>query len=215
MTVDCACSCGNCTDLPVTPFEALRVSYGMLLGEDDFRVLMGNPRGKQQLHSAWLHGSGVVWGYRVATEAPVGGVIERDQVGQPTGLLHETAMGLMNRAMPPSTPDDFAQMITAALKHQLSLGITSSSDCGVSPQLLEVYRAMDARGELPARVNVMPLRRVDGVPRPVPLPQLFESDMLRVSTVKFLADGGLSGATAALSVPYRHADTKGVLRFDR
>jgi predicted amidohydrolase YtcJ len=106
-------------------------------------------------------------------------------------------------------------MITAALKHQLSLGITSSSDCGVSPQLLEVYRAMDARGELPARVNVMPLRRVDGVPKPVPLPELFESDMLRVSTVKFLADGGLSGATAALSVRYRHADTKGVLRFDR
>jgi predicted amidohydrolase YtcJ len=38
--------------------------------------------------------------------------------------------------------------------------------------------------------------------------------MLRVDTVKFLADGGLSGATAALSVPYRHADTKGTLRFE-
>jgi predicted amidohydrolase YtcJ len=150
-----------------------------------------------------------------ATEAPVGGVIERDPAGEPTGLLHETAMGLMTRAIPPSTPDDFARMISAALEHQLSLGITSSSDCGVSPQLLEVYRTMDARGELPARVNVMPLRRVDGVAKPVPLPELFESDMLRVSTVKFLADGGLSGATAALSVPYRHADTKGVLRFDR
>ena len=69
MTAECACSCGNCTDLPVTPFQALRVSYGMLLGEDDFRVLMGNPRGKQMLHSSWLHGSGVVWGYRVGTEA--------------------------------------------------------------------------------------------------------------------------------------------------
>ena len=33
--------------------------------------------------------------------------------------------------------------------------------------------------------------------------------------MKFLADGGLSGATAALSVPYRHADTRGMLRFDR
>src|SRR4051812_22936590 len=70
MTAECACSCGNSTDLPVTPFQALRVSYGMLLGEDDFRVLMGNPRGKQMLHSSWLHGSGVVWGYRVDTEVP-------------------------------------------------------------------------------------------------------------------------------------------------
>jgi predicted amidohydrolase YtcJ len=32
--------------------------------------------------------------------------------------------------------------------------------------------------------------------------------------VKFLADGGLSGATAALSVDYRHAPTRGLLRFD-
>jgi hypothetical protein len=38
--------------------------------------------------------------------------------------------------------------------------------------------------------------------------------MLRVDTVKFLADGGLSGATAALSAPYRHSDQRGVLRFD-
>ena len=54
----------------------------------------------------------------------------------------------------------------------------------------------------------MPLRRVDGRPEAVPLPDQHVSDMLRIDTVKFLADGGLSGATAALSVPYRHADTK-------
>lgn len=62
--------CGQCEtcsseDLPVNPFTALRVAYGMLLGEDDFRTLMGNPRGKHMLHNAWLHGSGVVWGYPV------------------------------------------------------------------------------------------------------------------------------------------------------
>jgi hypothetical protein len=105
-------------------------------------------------------------------------------------------------------------MIAAALRHQLSLGITSSSDCGVSPELLAVYRSLDARGALPARVNVMPLRRLDGAAAPVALPQQSESDMLRVDTIKFLADGGLSGATAALSVNYRHVGHRGVLRFD-
>lgn len=65
------CSCTSCsaTDLPVNPFLALRVAYGMLLGEDDFRTLMGNPRGKQRLHAAWLHGCGVVWGYGVTVES--------------------------------------------------------------------------------------------------------------------------------------------------
>ncbi|MET8625804.1 hypothetical protein ABZW30_18985 [Kitasatospora sp. NPDC004669] len=53
----------------MTPFDALRVAFGMLLGEDDFRVLMGNPRGKQMLHSAWLHGPGVIWGYGVHLDA--------------------------------------------------------------------------------------------------------------------------------------------------
>src|SRR5437868_5592047 len=101
----------------------------------------------------------------------------------------------------------------AALDHQLSLGITSSADCGVRPQLVDVYRAMDAKGALPSRVNVMPLRRVDGVASAVPLPERFVSDRLRIDTVKFLADGGLSGATAALSIPYRHTHSSGVLRF--
>jgi predicted amidohydrolase YtcJ len=154
-------------------------------------------------------------GIGAGTKAPVGGVIEQDEHGQPNGLLHETAMGFINRVMPPPTADDYEAMIVAGLRHQLSLGITSSADCGVSPQLLAVYRAVDARGALPARINVMPLRRVDGVPAPVPLPERFASDMLRIDTVKFLADGGLSGATAALSVNYRHVAQKGVLRFER
>ena len=151
----------------------------------------------------------------IDTAAPVGGVIERDDRGRPNGLLHETAIGLIKRVMPVPTADEYAAMIVAGLRHQLSVGITSSSDCGVTPEILAAYRALDATSGLPARVNVMPLRRVDGVSSPVPLPERFVSHMLRVDTAKFLADGGLSGATAALSVNYRHAPQKGVLRFDR
>jgi predicted amidohydrolase YtcJ len=152
-------------------------------------------------------------GITAATAPPVGGEIDRDEGGAPTGVLRETAMGLMLAVMPPPTDDDYERMITAALRHQLALGITMSSCCGVGPSLLGVYRAMDAGGRLPARMNVMPFRRVDGVPTPIPLPDLHLSPMLRVDTVKFLADGGLSGATAALSVNYRHAAHQGVLRF--
>jgi len=61
------CTCEGCQsgDLASNPFVALRVAYGMLLGEEDFQVLLGYPRGKQMVHSSWLHGSGVVWGYGV------------------------------------------------------------------------------------------------------------------------------------------------------
>jgi predicted amidohydrolase YtcJ len=153
-------------------------------------------------------------GVTAQTQAPVGGVIERDAQGEPNGILHETAQGLITRVLPRPTASDYERMIRAALEHQLSLGITSSSDCGVIPELLDVYLELDRKNALPARILVMPLRRVDGRNDPVPLPHKHVSDKLRVDTVKFLADGGLSGATAALSVRYRHQDTQGTLRFD-
>ena len=60
----------------------------------------------------------------------------------------------------------------------------------------------------------MALGMIDGG-GPLPLPaERYVSDRLRIDTIKFFADGGLSGATAALGVPYRHADTRGVLRLE-
>ncbi len=157
-------------------------------------------------------------GVTAETVPPTGGVIECDDAGAPNGILHETAMGLIQKVLPPPTSADYEAMITAALQHQLTHGITASSNCGVNPELLAVYREMDRRNLLPARMNVMPLRRVDGVDHALPLPQQWHSEFLRVDTVKFLADGGLSGATAALSQPYRNnpsSSSQGVLRFDR
>ena len=124
----------------------------------------------------------------------------------------EGAMGLVLRKAPAPSRDDYAAMIAAAMRHQLSLGITSTNDAGVPPEILATYLEMDAEERLPSRINVMPLRLVDGVGAS-PLPSRHVSDRLRIDTVKFLADGGLSGATAALSVSYRHADTCGVLRI--
>jgi len=160
-------------------------------------------------NSAALEAAGI----GAVTADPPGGVIARGADGEPTGLLHETAMGLVNARMPAPTAHDYAGMIVAALRHQLALGITSTNDAGVSPALLDAYRTLDSDGALPSRVNVMALRRVDGAGT-VPLPARHSSDRLRIDTVKFLADGGLSGATAALSVPYRHSETRGVLRFE-
>jgi predicted amidohydrolase YtcJ len=148
------------------------------------------------------------------TPPPAGGEIDRDEGGELTGVLRETAIGLVLRHVPQPTPDEYTAMITAAMRHQLSLGITSTNDAGVIPALAETYLRMDAEGQLPARVNVMALGMIDGGgPLPLP-PARHASDRLRIDTIKFFADGGLSGATAALGVPYRHADTRGVLRLE-
>ena len=148
------------------------------------------------------------------TVTPTGGLIEHDADGEPNGVLHETAVGLINRVLPPPTRLEYRAMITAALRRQLSFGITSSSDCGVLAGLLETYLEMDAEGLLPARMTVMPLGKPDGAETTVTKFQRYHSSMLNVDTVKFLADGGLSGGTAALSTPYRDSTSYGVTRFD-
>ena len=149
------------------------------------------------------------------TASPDGGIVEKLSDGRPSGILHETAVGMINRVIPTPSRNEYRAMLAAALQHQLSVGITSSSDCGVLPALLDCYLEMAKEGSLPARMNVMPLGRPDGSSGQLQLPKKFQSDFLRVDTVKFLADGGLSGGTAALSVPYKNSTYCGVTRFHR
>ncbi|MEV2227889.1 hypothetical protein AB0H69_04760 [Streptomyces phaeochromogenes] len=93
------CGPGPCAgdDLPVHPFLALRVAFGMLLCEDDFRVLMGNARGKLMLHQAWQHGPGVVWGLPVrrdGDELRVGPGLAVDGLGRELHLESSWCLSL-------------------------------------------------------------------------------------------------------------------------
>jgi len=153
-------------------------------------------------------------GITASTPNPPGGVIVRDEGGEPTGLLQETAMGLMMKVIPEPTDADYADAIKACNRHQLSLGITSATDPLLLPNHVRVYRALEAAGELAVRINTLPIRRPDGGTETLPLPERFVSDWLRMDSVKFFADGGLSGATAALSVNFKVTNDPGVLRFE-
>ncbi|NWF69372.1 MAG: amidohydrolase [Chloroflexi bacterium] len=146
------------------------------------------------------------------TPAPPGGVIVREN-GDLSGLLQETAMGLVDRIIPDLSDDEMALAISAAQEHQLALGITSATDPLLMPNHTRVYRQMEADGALRVRLNGLPIRRPDGGTETLPLPEKFVTPMLRIDCVKFFADGGLSGATAALSVPYKTVGGQGVLRF--
>jgi predicted amidohydrolase YtcJ len=147
------------------------------------------------------------------TQPPAGGQIEFER-----GWLFETAHGLMLRVIPAFTVADYEKFIRAGLEYLSSFGITSCTDPAVDPGLLEAYRNLEARGELPIRVNLLFIRRPDGGSQTYPLPEKFVSDFLRCDSVKFFGDGGLSGATAAVSVPYKNLEpgspAHGVLRFE-
>lgn len=132
------------------------------------------------------------------------------------GILYETAYGLVFKAMPAPTQADYERWVLAGCEYLKSLGITSATDPAVDPPLYAAYRALDAGGKLPIRVNLLYIRRPDGGSETFPLPEKHVSDFLRCDSVKFFADGGLSGATAAISQPYKTLEPPscGILRFE-
>jgi len=148
-----------------------------------------------------------------ATADPPGGVVVRDSFGEPTGLVQENAMGRLKAVIPEPTPREYAEMVLAAGNDQLSKGITSASEAGATPALLEAYRALDHAGKLPHRFHVMAMRLSEESARPLRLPEKVLSDFLRIDSVKLFADGGLSGATAALKGTYRHEPVSGLARL--
>jgi predicted amidohydrolase YtcJ len=147
------------------------------------------------------------------TPAPPGGAIARDASGEPTGLVQENAMGLLKAVIPEPTPGEYAEMVLAAGRDQLSKGITSASEAGATPSLLEAYRDLDLEGKLPHRFHVMAMRLSEESARPLPIPGKHLSPWLRIDSVKLFADGGLSGATAALNGTYRHQPFQGLARL--
>jgi predicted amidohydrolase YtcJ len=159
-------------------------------------------------NSLALHLAGIT----AATSDPAGGVIVRDAAGEPTGILQETAMTLVSRLIPAPSAAQIETAIRAAHEHQLGLGITSATDPDVSPDQIAVYRAMDARGALRVRMNLLAGRRSGDLR--YPLPEVYISDMLRIDGVKYFADGGMTSATAAISTPYRETGTTGVLIWE-
>jgi predicted amidohydrolase YtcJ len=163
-----------------------------------------------------------VCGITAQTEVPKGGEIRLNMAhpdsigteGSPSGILSETAFGLVQKHLPTYTSSVYRDMILAAQAAFLKVGIGSATDPAVPPDLLEVYKSMDKAGELTVRINAVPILVPDGETQPLPLPDSYSSDFLTVNTVKFFTDGGLSGKTAALKRPYKNSSEQGVLRLE-
>ncbi|MBL6820395.1 MAG: amidohydrolase [Luminiphilus sp.] len=155
-------------------------------------------------------------GIDARTLAPEGGVIVM-QDGEPTGLLHETAIAL---AAPLQTYDQQTaeELLELAQRHLLSEGITTAHDAGALQVDLAAQTSMATRGDLVVRLYSMVLASdqaaLDEWLARGPL--LGEGDhRLTVRSIKVQADGALGSRTAWLHAPYSDApDTTGVLTYD-
>ena len=155
-----------------------------------------------------------ICGINEDTVVPNGGEIRKFEEDSLSGVLSETALGLAQKFLPKYTPEALKIMVLAAQEALLNCGIAAATDPAVMPDLLAVYKDMDAKKELKIRINAIPIVVPDGATEALPLTALYESDFLKINTVKFFADGGLSGKTAALKKPYKNTNEHGVLRLN-
>lgn len=149
------------------------------------------------------------------TFSPLGGTIQLGSDGQPNGILNETALGLVTNKIPPYSIEDLKIMIRACREELYQYGITAATDPAVDPLLIKAYKEMAEAGELGFRLNALPIILPDGSNDANPIPEPYSSDFMQINTVKFFADGGLSGKTSALKKHYKNSAEQGVLRLDK
>ncbi|MDP9370300.1 MAG: amidohydrolase [Chloroflexota bacterium] len=153
-----------------------------------------------------------------ATSDPVGGQVDRDESGEPTGLLRETAMGLVRSLVPKPTRAQIKTHLRAAGARFLSYGITSVGEAAIrTSEELAAYQELARDGELPMRVFTMML--IDDTLEPLAklgLQTGFGSDWLRLGPAKLFQDGSGGGRTAAMSVDYRNdPGNRGITIYDQ
>ena len=148
------------------------------------------------VNSVALHVAGITRD----TPDPPGGSIDRDEQGEPTGLLRETAAEAVVRLIVESA-ETKREYVRRGLEHFLSFGVTfaQTNDEACWP----VYQQLADEGRLPLRVALTIMHRemeVEGQPKAGDT----HGSLLSCHRIKLFADGALGAETAALSQPYVH-----------
>lgn len=138
----------------------------------------------------------------LASKDPLGGHIDRDENGDATGILRDTATDAVFSVIPPPTHEKRRKALEIALTDAAQWGVTSAQD-NSSWEDFQVYEELEREGKLPIRIT-------EWLPFDAPVNELNQkrgshsaSDpMLHTGMLKAFMDGSLGSRTAALLAPY-------------
>lgn len=159
-------------------------------------------------HGAWVNTAALQRaGIDRDTADPADGRIERDAAGDPSGTLHEGAMELVRRLVPPASIDELAHGLELAQAFLHRLGISAWQDAWVHPDDLAAYRLLAERGRLTGRAIACQWwereRGLEQIDEMVERRRTCAIGRLSGGTVKIMQDGVAENYTAAMLVPYR------------
>lgn len=181
------------------------------------------------VNSPMLERIGVLDGTAVV---PVGGVVVRDEHGDPTGVLEEQAQSMVGALVHPYSLDVLASAIGRASAVYATEGLTHVTECGIgagwvgrSPLELAAYQQARDAGVLSVRAQLMPSAdalhplagHADDTARfglDLGLRTGFGDDWLRIGPVKIFLDGSLVARTAAMTEPFCDRHSHGYFQDD-
>ncbi len=136
------------------------------------------------------------------TQPPQGGAIDLDATGKPTGILRESAQGLVYKVIPPPTPEERRKGDELAINDALAHGVTSVQDFSDWNDFL-VFEQMEKEGKLHLRIS-------EWLPFKDSLAELkahrahhdVNDPLLHTGMLKGFMDGSLGSRTAAMKAPF-------------
>ena len=176
-------------------------------------------------HQAWCNKKALdAAGITANTEDPTGGQIVRNSLGEPTGLLLESAVKLVTQVMPRPSRSELTNAVIRARDILLANGITSYTDPGLGPgaaslddgtaslEVIDVYKQLAKDSELNMRIEVMLLFGglggtsladvTTGLKEFGPPEIRSKGYQVTVSQLKVFADGIPRSRTSWMSEPY-------------
>ncbi len=155
-------------------------------------------------------------GITASTPDPVGGKIDRDPQGEPTGILRETVKDdLLARISPPS-PAQRRRALELALADAAHSGITSAQDNSQWEDFL-IFEELAREGKLTLRIaEWLPFNASLELLRAHRSHHSQNDEMLRTTMLKGFMDGSLGSRTAAMLAPYADdPGNTGLARYDQ
>jgi predicted amidohydrolase YtcJ len=159
---------------------------------------------RKDLHSCWVNSAALERaGISATTPNPPGAAIGRDADGIPDGMLYESAVHLVERAIDEPAPDP-KSLIRDGLRVLAAMGLTGLH-VPEGVECLSALQHLDAAGDLPARIVIFFAYPQLGEAMRLGLRTGFGSARLRLGPVKMFSDGSLGSMTAQMLSPYEGA----------
>lgn len=159
-----------------------------------------------ECHGAWVNSKALeLMGIDAATPDPAFGEIVRDEDGEPTGFLYETAMTFAQQVFEQIPIQKQTELLSNFQQYAASYGVTSVSDMLPLPGLelgnLALYQQFEADDQLTTRIHFLAALNGD-LAHAKQLRDQYQSAKVRFSGLKQFLDGVPTAYTALLVDPY-------------